>query len=101
MRELVALARAKETEAQDDLAVLHAQGRLDRDRVDERELRHAVRDDVDAVPVDAVGGLQEIGCGLRHHDGGVGHPHELGEDGLLTGRRVLQDGVKRRDRRGP
>ena len=100
-RELVALARTKQTEAQDDLAVLHAQGRLDRDRVDERELRHAVRDDVDAAPVDAVGRLQEIGRGLRHDDGGVGHPHELGEDSLLARRRVLQDGVKRRDRRDP
>ena len=54
-RELVALARTKQTEAQDDLAALHAQGRLDRDRVDEREFRHAVRDDVDAAPVDTVG----------------------------------------------
>ena len=53
-RELVALARTQEAEAQDDLATLHAQGWLDRDRIDEREFRDAVRDDMQAAPVDTV-----------------------------------------------
>jgi hypothetical protein len=36
---------------------------------------------------------------LRHHDGGVGQGGQFGEDGPLTGRRVLEDGVERRDGR--
>ena len=98
-RQLVALAGAEQAEAQDDLAILDAQGRLHRGAIDEWKLGDAVRNDMQAPAVDPVHVGQASGRGLRHDDRGVGQGDQLGEDGPLTGRRALQDSVERRDGR--
>ena len=98
-RELVALARTEETEAEDDLAALHAEARLDRVGVDEREVRHAVRDDVQPAPARrrrrCSAGRPRIATSRRWRRSA----RRARSGWPAAWRRVPQDGVKRRDRR--
>ncbi len=57
--QLVALAGTEQAEAQDDVASCQPEIRLDRLRIDERQLRNAVGDDVQTLGIDAVDVAQE------------------------------------------
>ena len=97
-RELVALARAQEPEAQDHLAAGQPEARLDRVRRDERQVRDPVADDVDLRRVHAVLVRQQGGGGPRHHDRCGAGAAQVGEDAALARRGAAQDGMEGRDR---
>ena len=59
-RQLVPLVRTHEPEAQDHLAPIEPEPRLDRHRIGERQVRHAMRDDLDPAGWDAVGAGQQL-----------------------------------------
>ena len=61
--------------------------RLDRSAGDERQVRDAVRDDLDAARVDAVAVASSGAAEPGHDDGRVDAAIELGEDLALAGRR--------------
>ncbi len=76
-REFIALSWAQQAEAQDDPAAGHAQRGLHRLRIDERQIRDAVRDDVEAARVHSVRTGQPGRRGPGHHDGCVAAGHQL------------------------
>ena len=97
--QLVALARAEEAEAQDDVATLELDRRLDRVGVDEGQIRDAVRDHVEAARIDAVATREQAGRRRRHDDGRRRRIDEFGQDVALPVGRRLEDRVERHDGR--
>ena len=68
--------------------------------IDQREVRHAVGDDLDLRGVDAIRPGQHARRGARHDHRRGGRVDERAEDRPLVGGRLAQDRVQRGDRRG-
>ena len=67
--------------------------------IDERQVRHAVRDHLQLAGVDVVAANEQICGGARHHDGRLGGVDEISQHGTLMRGRLGEDGVQRHDGR--
>ena len=96
---LDALAGREQAEGQHDIASLPAEARLQRLRIDERAVGHAVRDHRDLARICAIDAAQDVATALGHH-------HDLGsamqqafQHATLVGVRLFQDRVQGYDDR--
>ena len=66
-----------------------------------RNLRNAVRDQIDLIRGNAMHPFEQLGAGLAHHDQPLRQPRQLLEHHALRRIRFRQDRVQRRDDRHP
>ena len=93
--QLVALAGPEQAEAQDHVPTRHADTGLDRLGGQDRQVRDAVRHDLDDRRIGAVGGLEQGGRRLGHDDRLPRRLDELDQDLALALRGIVRERVQR------